>query len=467
MTTRTLSREHHEQVNAALRLLRLTNKIVGPINASLASAFEFKHYDRKGRQLQAELPESSQAEAQPEAPIDSIYADATSLFYLAEDFWHVAGWAFNCSCLDSMYAARWSQWSLWLDFMIQVLESDWELRFHDNTAEDSMILHFIESGTSSYGRDRRIMRAVFADGSAKSLNEFKEIFKHELKPPKTDNDKPKKREVEKLDIEAEIYGDYMAADDEDDSDEDYSQGNSRTSKTPRTRTPSTRRITPRNSNQSLRRDDADQPLPSSTSNLGGPEALTLRLRLLHLLSHVSGCPATIPSFVEIPELYTLFVEFIRPLPVPAFSQFVVALPRIFSRDAHCTLCEVLLQRMLENVVDDERYLTKTKMVQSYLPFAASKSDASSNAKVSLLLESLVRSMKKGGLLDDGPDVQEAVRKGVERRQQVLRSDRGKKASGEEELASKMLRESAWGLLRAVGARELDEEAEDSDTIVAV
>ena len=92
----------------------------------------------------------------------------------------------------------------------------------------------------------------------------------------------------------------------------------------------------------------------------------------------------------------------------------------------------------------------------------------SNAKVSILLESLVRSMRRGGLLDDGVEVQGAVRKGVERRMEVLRRERRGRAAAveEEELAGKMLRESGWALLRAVGAKEVDEgwEVEDASRL---
>jgi hypothetical protein len=464
MTTRTISRDHHEAANEARRLLRLTHKVLGPINGNFATAFEFKHYDHVARSRIAHS-DSSQPDIEPEAPIDSPYADAGSVFSLAEDFWHVVGWAFNCACLPDMYAARWSQWHLWLDFMLSILESDWELRFHNNTVEDSLILQFIESATSGYGRDRRIMRAIFADGSPKSLNEFKPIFKHELKPPKSDTDQPKKREVEKLDIDAEVYGDYMAPDDDEDGDEDYSQNSRPAGKTQRTRTPSTRRITPRNSNQSLREDFDSGTGSNTTSTLGSPKALSLRIRLLHLLSHISGCPATLPSFLEIPELYTLFIEFIKPLPISLFASVLTTTARLFSSDAHSTLVEKLLQRTLETSFNsDERFLTRTKLVESYLPFAASRSDVPSNAKVSICLEALVRSLKRAGLLGgDRVDVQRAVRMGVERRGRVLK--RGKKE--EEELAGKMLRESGRRMMWSVGI-EVDAEEEDdidSDTIV--
>lgn len=454
MTTKTLSREHHEQANAALRLLRLTNKVVGPINANFSSAFEFKHYDHNPRKLHAN-PESSQ-EAQPEPPIDSIYAGAKSIFSLAEDFWQVVGWAFNCSCLESMYAARWSQWSLWLDFMIQALEADWELRFHNKTVEQSLILQFIESAASSYGRERRIMRAIFADGSPKSLNEFKEVFRNEISPPKTDSDKPKKREVDKLDIEADIYGDYMAGNDEDDSEEEDKY--TPISKSSRTRTPSTRRITPRTSNQSLKSIDTSLPSSTTASTLGPPTAITLRHRLLHLLSHVSGCASTIPSFLELDELYSLIAEFVRPLPLPIFIQFIVSLPCTFSPDAHTTLLEILLQGMLENVVDQEIYLTSKKMVETYLPFGSAKGDVGGNARVSVVLEGLVRGMGRVGALDlNGMEVREAVKVGVRRRGEALtRERRGKE--GEE--AAAILRESGWGLLRGVGAEKGDDEEEE-------
>src|SRR5271170_6024558 len=45
LTTRTTSKEKWQQSNLALRLLRLTNKINGPVNADFYDAFAFKKYD--------------------------------------------------------------------------------------------------------------------------------------------------------------------------------------------------------------------------------------------------------------------------------------------------------------------------------------------------------------------------------------------------------------------------------------
>ena len=44
LTTRTTSREKHEQANAALRLLRLTNEVIGPVGSDMRTAFAFKRF---------------------------------------------------------------------------------------------------------------------------------------------------------------------------------------------------------------------------------------------------------------------------------------------------------------------------------------------------------------------------------------------------------------------------------------
>lgn len=114
--------------------------------------------------------------------------------------------------------------------------------------------------------------------------------------------------------------------------------------------------------------------------------------------------------------------------------------------------------MLENVVDQEIYLTSKKMVETYLPFGSAKGDVGGNARVSVVLEGLVRGMGRVGALDlNGMEVREAVKVGVRRRGEALtRERRGKE--GEE--AAAILRESGWGLLRGVGAEKGDDEEEE-------
>jgi hypothetical protein len=438
LTTRTTSGEKHGQANSALQLLRLTNTVVGPVGADVNSAFAFKRFvTNVSRPTDTDSPTS-------EEKIDTPFARNESLWSRAEDFWHVVGWAFNCSCLKStpMYAQRWERWSLWLGFMLQVLEDDWEVRCAAGECQRSLMWQSVATASGGYGKHRRILRAIFADGSEKATNEFREVFRNELKGPTKDSEKVKKREVD-VNVEAEIYGDYMARDDDDFSDDEIL---ATAGKRTRTRDPSTRRVTPRNSAASLKGEyeSGEAEIPSDgTALLGGSETVSLRLRLLNLLSSVAG---QFPSdFMEAEELFTLFVEFIRPLPLPAFQ--LVVLPSLFpafSDDAHLTLCELLLQRMLEAAAPNtrsERYLTQSKMEHFYLPYAANKASHVDNAKVSLLLESMLRSFFRAGSLQRKPELGKALEAGIEARCRKVRTDSQRTGRNDDGVAGAWVSES--------------------------
>jgi hypothetical protein len=453
LTTRTVSREKHEQANAAFRLLRLTNKIVGPVGSDARAAFAFKRFDLKSTRLLGRRGDGDGGDTgslSGEEKIDTPFSRNESLWSRAEDFWHVVGWAFNCSCLKStaMYTHRWERWSIWLEHMLQVLEDDWEVRYAAEDCERSLTWQYVSTASGGYGKHRRILRAIFADGSEKAANEFREVFKNELKEPTKDAEKVKKREVD-VNIEQEIYGDYMAKDDDDVSDEETlpNQG-----KRTRTRDPSTRRVTPRNSTASLRGEYENGEVDGAGGRatlLGGAESLNLRMRLLHLLSNVAR---QLPrEFMEAEELYTLFVEFIRPLPLPTFQ--LIVLPSIFdafSENSHITLCELLLQRMLESAAPgtrEDRYLTQRKLEDFYLPYAASKSTYVDNAKVSLLLESMLRYFSVAGSLKPKPALRAALEAGI-----VARNE--KAASGTQK-GSKNDDGVVWAWLKESGERMRD------------
>jgi hypothetical protein len=167
------------------------------------------------------------------------------------------------------------------------------------------------------------------------------------------------------------------------------------------------------------------------------------MRLLHLLSNLaSQLPA---EFMQAEELYTLFVEFIRPLPLPTFQ--LIVLPSIFdafSENSHITLCELLLQRMLEPAAPntrEDRFLTQRKMEKFYLPYAANKSTKVDNAKVSLLLESMLRYFFMAGSLQPKPALREALEAGITARSEKAAIAPHKGSKNDDGVALAWLKES--------------------------
>lgn len=457
LTTRTTNKEKQGQAESALRLLRVINQVVGPANADFRNAFKFSRFkfgstrNSSGNALRNSERRETTGDGSriDDDKVENQYAQGESLYSRAEDFWQLVGWAFNCS---KLHPRRWERWVLWLKWMITVLEEDWKDRARNGVMKDSLIWSYINHTSSGHSRNRRILRAIFANGSTKAVNEFREVFRNELKEPKKeDSERIKKREVD-VNVEAEVYGDYMAKD-EDEPSEDETNGAGFVQKM-RTRDPSLRRVTSKASMSSIHSayDEGEQVTDDGPAVLGGSDSLRLRMRLLQLLSDVS---LKLPvEFETGDELYTMFVEFIRPLPLAPFHAIISPsiVPETLSTDAQTTLCEFLLTRSLLEAAapaTDEPYLRQSKMEECYLPFAATSSSVTDNAKVSLCLESLLRHLFLAGKLTPRPALEYAIQEGIQNRCERA-SDGGKKSA-----SARRREEVAWAWLIESGDRLID------------
>lgn len=457
-TTRAKTAEEKEAANVALRLLRLTHTLIGPQEAKFNLAFSFTHFEtsRHGGRRRVADESAVSGDSHEAKPLDLPLGQSASLWSRAEDFWHAVGWAFNCSVL---YPERWERWQVWLQFMCRVLQDDWrerEQKFAEMQAQnkddattteerenggkqaddldifrESLIFQYISENTG-FGRNRRLLRAIFADGTSNSMSEFREVFTNELRQLRSEQDtqksKARKREIE-VNIDHDEYGDYLSQDDQTDASglTDTSKSHSRSTAPPpgakTRRAKRTRRGTRSAPDASADKSPTVEAVNAeqdpcmnnhgSVSTLGGHNSLALRQRLLNILSTVSE---RLPKdFTPLEELYDLFVEFIRHLPFPIFQSFVSpnVLP-YFSESAQTTLCECLLFRIVESSAPetDEGYLNQAKLEKCFLPFAAITASVVDNAKMSVLLESLIMLLALNDMLSVTPDLKEAVQRGI-------------------------------------------------------
>ena len=419
LTTRAKTPEALQAASLALRYLRLVLKLVGPVNAGLHEAFVFigigTSSRRGGRRRTGEdvSPVSDEVDN-----VNSELANASGLWARAEDFWQVVGWVLNCSIA---HKRMWDKWNCWLEYMIDVLERDWETR----TAEDleggekkgrrqeSIIISYLNAGSAATGRERRIMRAVFADGSARSMQEFPEIWRDEVRELRKDTGI--KNIDKKINIDVDNYGDYL--DEEHESDLEDLPTASLSANLAGRRSSSTTKL-----------------VPNCADALGGIESLALRLRLLSLLSHVC---ATLPeAFTSVDHLYDLYLENIRPLPLPIF--FFILAPsslRLFTTAAASSLTQYILRSIIASSaplpINDS--LAQETLERCYLPFAANTNSIDDNAKVSICVETLLRIFAMYGELVWSPELQIAAEMGIEAREgKAKRVGKGKGGDAEEE-----------------------------------
>ncbi|KAI9844438.1 MAG: hypothetical protein M1838_002196 [Thelocarpon superellum] len=491
LTTRAASRDRIIASNEALSLLRATLQVFGPTNANFRAAFAFvgpgggrrgpSH--RRGGGGDEDSPES-------EDNVDAINTELAkhgSLWSLGEDFWHVVGWALNCSVA---HPHRWARWKLWLDVMLDILEQDWldredlaaEKASKDAGAESSreieeifttsLIVKYLPTELGRYGGNRRVVRAIFADGSAKSMNEFKEVFRNETKEIKKDAD-TKRNRASRVNVDEEHYGDYFDDDVDDDIDDvGYADDASR----PPTGLDS--------SEAEVEKAAPRKPDDASTC-FGDLESILLRQRLLALLSSLAS---TLPThFTTLESLYSTYVEHLRPLDLPTFSLFTspTMLPYISSA-ARSSMTQLLLRSLISSTAPFPRQppatpsststgpqqaqqddLSQETLEQCFLPYSANTSSVMDNAKVSLLVEALLRLLDLHVGVTPTPALRDAVERGIRAREARAKPSgrRREDVKRAEDLAGVYLKASAARLrafvelLCSVAARDGDRDKE--------
>ena len=430
LTTRTTASDKHAAADHALKYLRHVNSLLGPQESGLDKAFRFEGGNSvRGKRTKFRVPDVAiDPEGEQSDRIRLAYIDKESLWTNAEDFWCVVGWAFNCSVA---YPARWERWKLLLGLMLDVLEDDLEARLPEATRtyieygsteavrkvlQNSMLSQYLSPIGEGRNNKRRLMRAVLADGTPKSVSEFPEIWRHETKPPKQKQDVrlSKKR---KLDLENNDFGDYY----------DHSSEESPGTSTRRSRSTTalpTAQPSRAGSNASDESDsDPDEPpSPPGIETYGGIESLHLRQRILALLTLFST--KNPDAFLDTEDLFDLYTEFLRPLPLPVFQQFVLPAKPWLGRNSQASLNQMLLRPLLVATAPPyrENALTQREFEVHYARFAANSTGAVDNGKVGLLVEGLMRLLWKCGKLEATEKLRGLVRQGVEARRERVAFD---------------------------------------------
>lgn len=454
--TTTTRLERSAEVDAphlALRLLRLLTTLVTPTEAKLDVAFSFARAQtsRSGHRSHAGEVVDTQEGGNDSKPLHLGLAAEDSLWSRAQDFWHVVGWAFNCSVL---HPERWEYWQIWLEFMCGVIEDDWakreqEFQSHstqnDGSTEgtegkrkisssmgldgppifkESLIFQYISSEFAA-GQPRRIFRAIFADGSSSSFNEFRQVFDREL-VLRSNKPRANSKKRDRVNIDRGQYGDYLSEDETDGENNEAAgvQTPQSGSKSPAVaskprRSKRTRRGT-RSAADSSTGQEAEEGQTTTQhagiSSIGGLGSLNIRKRLLNILLKVS---LQLPKeFTASPKLFQNFIDYIRHQPLPIFQAFVSPyVLQQFSDAELSTLCELLLFNLCESSAPEteEGTLTQTKLELCFLPYATASPRVVDNIKMSILLESCIVLLAKSNMLSATDEFKKAVETGILRR----------------------------------------------------
>jgi len=273
-TSRAAEREDAQISTLASKYLRDLLTVAGPIHAGLWAAFDFHSTQRGARRGQvapAAAPEEDEG-LYDENSLNARLAKDGSLWTRGQEFWRVVGWAFNCSAL---HPHRWRYWKPWLEYMLDVLEADFDERTrldheaHQRAGGDgecnyqhlrgSLMMAYLGS-CDNRGGLRQICKALVADGSPTSSLLFLEVFDKETK--KMPSSTPTKRKRAVLDLENDKFGDYF---------DDESLPSSQVSDS----------ASPLKARSSNRTTSSSKPKTSPPLTPGMRESVPLRLRLFY------------------------------------------------------------------------------------------------------------------------------------------------------------------------------------------
>ncbi|KXX80483.1 hypothetical protein MMYC01_202444 [Madurella mycetomatis] len=468
---------------SALAYLRGLVSVVGAVNANLRGAFAFDTNTtrrsnsrnrgavgdggrawrgRAGNRLDGgaggwDVGLSSSGDDDSDS-VGGQFARDQILFRRAPDFWAVLGWAFRCA---AEYPQRWRHWRVWLEYVVWVLEADFDERVErdqQGTAgwgggkrstpypmlKGSLLVGYLEDlRRARKNVSKEVMRALFAfsDGDpAPDRALFREVFERETVAAKST---PKRKRAEMVvDLENDQFGDYLEGDEFGSEEGDMPA------------TPSA----PRQRKKSGRQPKAEAP-PAFCLTDDIAETVPFRLRMFRLLSAASFYLPDV--FMPVDELYETFTDHVRGLPLPMFQLFVESRAQNLPEDVQVSLLRVTIENMLSKHpdpadVDPEHEagygVTVPMMQKCFLPFAANRVTAEDNAKLSVALESLLWFIYSQVNVEYSEDLRSAVEMGIKAREDRIRR-RGAgalKGDASDKAAREVLARSARNLKTLMG-----------------
>jgi len=468
-TSRASEPTHRHTAARARKYLDGVLHLVGPLNANMRTAFSFQTgvsiSGRRGRdrerQRASPSDETSSLGSMDSDCVDSRFVNEQSVWRRGSDFWAVLGWAFRCA---ARHPHRWEHWRWWVEFMIGVLEADWDERTKLDVEQEgfdgdapsmrlgSLLVGYIDDLRSERKNvQKEVIRTLmaFTDDDPSDQAVYREVFDRELalasKEPK------RKRAITVVDLEKDQFGDYCGHEEEEDlvsEDEDMGMYH------PPSPTPRKSRPTGRRRGKHKVKEPAAAPFRGPELADGVIETISLRLRLFRLLSAAAD---SVPDrFCKVADLYEMFSDRVRALPIPVFRLFIdttgAALPDFIYPSFFRNLIMDLLPnncpkpRDVDPGTDADDGISPAILRHCFLPFAANRVMVEDNAKLSLVLESMLWFIYGRDAMLDAEGLGAAVEKGIRAREEKTKRRAGREAlTGTERTARLALERSARSL----------------------
>ncbi|KAK3322295.1 hypothetical protein B0H66DRAFT_553925 [Apodospora peruviana] len=455
-TSRTADRSDLHVAAQSLAYLRGLLSLVGPVNANLRAAFMFSGSERGFGCFNSGRSSSQGSDTSDSDAIVSKYATDQSLWRRSPDFWATLGWAFQCA---ASHPHRWRCWKVWLEYMVEVLEVDWDERKlldeeeHDRCGgrrHGSSSPPVAQDEECKYPRLRKSLLAAYVDGLQKERKQplrevvralmaftdgenssdkvfYKEVFAGETVVGSRKS--KRKRALTAVDLEKDQFGDYL--DELGSEDEDEGGNNRRRANSPTPTRP--KRGRPRR--QVKEGSPTPPPAPTPRFSEGVTETIPLRLRIFRLLS---AAAAYIPDrFARVDDLYEKVAERVRGLPLPMFRLFVESHATTLPDFAHVSLLRNIADGLLpksgmgggvrpdpdyiDPVTDEQNGISVIMLLECFLPYASNRVTAEDNAKLSLVLESMLWYIYANRDIGYTHNLRKMVERGIKARQDKIAS----------------------------------------------
>jgi hypothetical protein len=135
------------------------------------------------------------------------------------------------------------------------------------------------------------------------------------------------------------------------------------------------------------------------------------------------------NFTSLEDLFDLFSEFLRPLPITQFKQIILQIH--LSPELQAALLADLALPFLVSIPTGLKVLnlSQSDLIKYFLSQRANSIQATENAKFSFLIENLLSNFYERGLLTFSPELLMAIRKGIQARREHAVGDGRRKSKG--------------------------------------
>jgi len=396
----------------ALAYLRAVLSLTGPIDSGIRSAFLFRRGSAGGGRYSSHT-DSGDSGNESDC-IEGRLAKEHSVWRRAGDFWSALGWAFHCA---SAHPHRWRYWKAWLGYMVDVLETDWDIRFSldEETSGNrgpkgvwkmlrgSLLVAYLgDLRRERKSPPRETMRALmaFTDDDPSDKAVYREIFERELTMGPRRNKRKRTGTVgEPEQIPLDKMMDWSADSLDSDSDPDSNDENLHHSDSPTPRKPRRGGLKPLRGRRGKpgRADRSDSPSSTFRISNGINDSVPLRLRLFRLLSAAANY---VPQyFCSVDDLYESFADRVRGLPLSMFRVFVESQADNLPDFIQISLLRQVADGLLPNnrpdpykvdpKIEEAHGISSAILERCYLPFAAGRVTPEDNAKLALVLQSML------------------------------------------------------------------------------